>query len=155
MTVGAFVFINFCVSFIADIVLNDLSSSVSYFSSLKPYFKNKFIVEAAGYAGITVAVATLILTYLSYVMFGFYMPVCPVSGIKFFTLAYVLGYIIDKLIEYTNIFGKSLKPFYDDIGSGHSGAIAFVVSLIISLIIQKYLIPILYGKENIVIGKKN
>ena len=74
------------------------------------------------------------------------MPFCEISLIKYLSLAYVLGFAIDKLIEFTNIFGDSLKPFYKAIGSGHSGALAFIVSLVISLIIQKYLLPVLYGK---------
>ena len=58
-----FIFINFIVSFISDIILNDLSQS-SYIDSpiiksLQPYFQKKSIVEAAFYAGLTV-VLTLI-----------------------------------------------------------------------------------------------
>ena len=58
-----FIFINFIVGFISDIVLNDLSRmkniDMPIIKSLQPYFNKKSIVEAAFYAGLTV-VLTLI-----------------------------------------------------------------------------------------------
>ena len=49
-----FIFINFMVGFISDIILNDLSK-VNKDIMLEDYFKNKYIFEAAVYAGLTIA----------------------------------------------------------------------------------------------------
>ena len=61
-----FIIINFCVAYVSDNVLNDLSkySKIKAFTSLSPYFKKKSIVGAGIYAGLTVAAATIILMIL-------------------------------------------------------------------------------------------
>ena len=69
-----FIIINFCVAYVSDNVLNDLSkySKIKAFTSLSPYFKKKSIVGAGIYAGLTVAAATIILMILYKVIFNTY-----------------------------------------------------------------------------------
>ena len=143
--VYTFIFINFIVSFISDIILNDLSTLNQYksFSSLVPYFKNKYIVEAGVYAGMTIVIALVCLMVLSKLVFGYYVPNTKYQLTKYGCLAYVLGYVIDVLIEKYSVFGTSLDKFYKTVGSGHSGAVAFVFSVIISYFLQNNLLPIL------------
>ena len=144
-TVYTFIFINFIVSFISDIVLNDLSTLNNYKSlaSLAPYFKDKYIVEAGIYAGLTIVVALVCLILLSKLVFEFYVPKTGYQLGQYCCLAYILGYVIDVLIEKLSVFGTSLDKFYEMVGSGHSGAVAFVFSILISYFLQHNLLPIL------------
>ena len=149
MNYYTFIFINFIVSFISDIVLNDLANlkQTKYISpiitSLKPYFKNKFIIESGFYAALTICLSLIFTTYINKLIFNFYIPNNNIELIKFIILAFIIGYIIDILIDKTDLFGKSLHPYYKIAGSGFWGAIAFVFSIKISYIIQKFLLPIL------------
>jgi len=144
VSIYTFLFINFVVSFISDIVLNDLSKSTNlYFSSLEHYFRNKSIIEAGVYAGITIVIALLFQMLLSNMVMGFYIPKTGIELGKYCVLAYILGYIVDIAIEKLSIFGSTLEAFYRIVGSGHSGAIAFVFSIIISYLLQNKLLPIL------------
>jgi len=127
-------FINFCVGFISDIILNDLSKikKFKYFNSLYPYFKNKSIIIAAIYAGITTSIciyiAILINKYLN---------------INYFLLVFIVGYFIDIFIEKYKIF-NNLEDYYETFGSGIYGGIAILFSSIISYIIYYYFLPIIY-----------
>jgi hypothetical protein len=141
--IATFVFVNFLVSATADIVLNDMANHYNLLPSLKPYFREKSILYAALLAGLTIVSATLLLLPLSKLLFGFYTPTTFKQLSLFLALSYPLGFIIDKVIEKMEIFGPTLIPFYKKYGSGHWGAIAFVFSLFISFLLQKYLIPIL------------
>ena len=143
MKVATFIFINFLVSAAADIVLNDLANRFNIYTSLIPYFKNKSIIFAAFLAGLTVAGSTLILLAFSKFIFGYYVPKNFIELVRFLILSYPIGFIIDKIIEKTEIFGPTLIPFYKKHGSGNSGAIAFIISLFITFILQKYLVPLL------------
>ena len=71
------------------------------------------------------------------------IPITKEHLVKYCVLGYILGYIIDMLIEKLSIFGKSLDKFYEIVGSGHSGAAAFVVSIIMSYFLQNNLLPLL------------
>ena len=51
--------------------------------------------------------------------------------------AFVVGYILDIIIDKYNIFGDSLKPYYKTAGSGLWGGIAIMFAMIISLFIIK------------------
>ena len=143
--VVTFLLINFIVSFMADILLNDLSKSTEYksFASLAPYFKDKYITVAGIYAGLTIVKALLIQMLLSKAVLGYYIPTTVQELVKYCVLGYILGYIIDVLIEKLSIFGKSLDKFYEIVGSGHSGAAAFVVSIVMSYFLQNNLLPLL------------
>lgn len=144
--ITTFLFINFMVGFMSDIILNDAATMLPHittFSSLKPYFKGKGIFEAAFYAGLTILIAIVILSFLTKYVFNFYVPHSLTELGKTIVVAYPLGYILDYGIEKTRIFGKSLDLFYATVGSGHSGAIAFIISIVLSYNIQKYIVPLL------------
>ena len=150
-----FVIINFCVAYVSDNVLNDLSkySKIKVFTSLSPYFKKKSIVGAGIYAGLTVAVATILLITLYNVIFNSYLP--NTSSFKyssstfmvyfiFFIIAYFIGYALDVFIYKMNIF-DNLQTFYNEVGAGNGGAISFLFSLILSfgiLKLVKYLVAV-------------
>ena len=132
-----FIFINFIVSFISDIILNDLSQS-SYINSpiiksLQPYFQKKSIVEAAFYAGLTVVLTLIpILILHKYLLPIFDIP----ELLLLIILGFIIGYIIDIFIEKIDIFGPTLHKYYTLAGSGFYGALAIIFSIIVSYYIQ-------------------
>lgn len=132
-----FIFINFIVSFLSDIILNDLSQS-SYINSaiiksLQPYFQKKTIVEAAFYAGLTVVLTIIpILILHKYLLPIFDIP----ELLLLIILGFIIGYIIDIFIEKIDIFGPTLHPYYKLAGSGFYGALAIIFSIIVSYYIQ-------------------
>ena len=130
-----FVIINFCVSYVCDNVLNDLSKYTQYkaFTSLAPYFKNKSIVVAGIYAGITVAFATTLLLLFNRLFLNTYLPNSRYEFIITIVIAYAIGYALDVFIYKMNIF-DNLQPFYKTVGAGNGGALSFLFSLIISFI---------------------
>lgn len=150
-----FVIINFCVAYVSDNVLNDLSkySKIRAFKSLSPYFKKKSIVGAGIYAGLTVAVATILLMILYNIIFNSYLP--NTSSFKyssstfmvyfiFFIIAYFIGYALDVFIYKMNVF-DNLEPFYKEVGAGNGGALSFIFSLTLSfglLNLVKYLVAV-------------
>lgn len=142
MYIHTFILINFIVSFIADIVLNDLSTNYNIITELKSYFKNKSIIEAGIYAGLTVISALIISIIISKYLYNFYIPINNNQLIKFNIIAFIFGYIYDILIHKLNIF-DGLDEYYKTYGSGLWGALAFIVSINISFIIQKYILPYL------------
>lgn len=150
-----FVIINFCVAYVSDNVLNDLSkySKIKAFKSLSPYFKKKSIVGAGIYAGLTVAVATILLMIIYNMIFNTYLPNTTsfhysLSTLMvyfiFFIIAYLIGYAMDVFIYKMNIF-DNLHTFYNEVGAGNGGAISFLFSLILSfglLNLVKYLVVV-------------
>jgi len=150
-----FIIINFCVAYVSDNVLNDLSkySKIKAFTSLSSYFKKKSIVGAGIYAGLTVAVATIILMILYKIIFNTYLPNTKSHHLFsstfmvyfiFFILAYCIGYALDILIYRMNVF-DDLQPFYTEVGAGNGGALSFLFSLILSfglLNLVKYLVAV-------------
>ena len=140
MNILVFILISFVVGFISDVVLNDLSRNVTIFSSLQPYFKNKLITESGLYAGITIAVATAILLFVFKHFFNKYLPTTQKELAIFLIIGYIFGYLLDVLICKSNIFGNSLKPYYESFGCGNSGAIAFIFSIVVSLFIFNYIL---------------
>lgn len=145
-----YVIINFCVAYVSDNILNDLSkySKIKAFTSLSPYFKKNSIVGAGIYAGLTVAIATIILMILYNIIFNTYLP--NSSSFKyfsstfmvyfiFFILAYFIGYGLDVFIYRMNIF-DNLQPFYNEVGAGNGGALSFIFSLVVSFVLLKMVI---------------
>ena len=130
-----FVIINFCVSYVSDNVLNDLSKYMPYkaFTSLAPYFKNKSIVVAGIYAGITVAFATTLLLLFTRFFLNTYLPVTNSDFALTILIAYIIGYALDVFIYKMNLF-DNLEPFYKIVGAGNGGALSFLFSLVISFI---------------------
>ena len=100
-----FLFIVSVVSFIADVVLNDLSKTNSYFKnwinqyfpksdiidSLNTYFKNKGIIVPALYASITVLISTLILILITHFLFNIIIPTSYYELIIITIPAFILG----------------------------------------------------------------
>ena len=150
MNLHTFVFINFVVSFLSDIVLNDIANPPRFLpmqskiiDSLRPYFKNKSIIVSGIYAGITICSTLVVVSIISKQLFGFYVP-SNLKQLAFFCiLAFAIGFIVDIGIDKLKIFGSSLDPYYKVAGAGFWGAVAFVFSIIISFRLQKYLLPIL------------
>ena len=150
-----FIIINFCVAYVSDNVLNDLSkySKIKAFTSLSPYFKKKSIVGAGIYAGLTVAAATIILMILYKVIFNTYLPNTSSHNLFsstfmvyfiFFILAFCIGYALDVFIYRMNVF-DDLEPFYSEVGAGNGGALSFLFSLTLSfglLNLVKYLVAV-------------
>ena len=133
-----FIIINFCVSYVSDNVLNDLSKYTPYkaFTSLAPYFKNKSIVVAGIYAGLTVVLATILLLLFNRLFLNTYLPESRSEFIITIFAAYVIGYALDVFIYKMNIF-DNLQLFYKTVGAGNGGALSFIFSLFISFIVLK------------------
>ena len=150
MKISTFILINFIVAFLSDITLNDLSRAplsnshnLDTIKTLKIYFENKSILWAGVLAGLTIIFALVLLIVINKLLFKYWIPENWLDLLKFCILAFFIGYIVDIIIDKLNIFGNTLKPFYKKAGSGFWGAFAFVFSIVISFIIQKYLLPIL------------
>ena len=138
-----FIIINFIISAFSDIILNFLSKSsiaksnnLKIIMSLKPYFKNKSIIQSAIYAGITIIIALLIVMLMSKSIFNFYVPKNNNELFKFIAIAFPLGYVVDIFIDKLKIFGNELDLYYKVAGAGFWGALSFVFSIIISYYIQ-------------------
>ena len=133
-----FIIINFFVSYVSDNVLNDLSKYTPYkaFTSLAPYFKNKSIVVAGIYAGLTVIFATILLLLFNRLFLNTYLPNSRYEFIITIFAAYVIGYALDVFIYKMNIF-DNLQLFYKMVGAGNGGALSFLFSLVISFIVLK------------------
>ena len=150
MKPATFVFINSLVAMFSDIILNDLSKKPAseihdseIIHSINPYFKNKSIFVAGLYASITVVKIVIECMLISYFLFGFLVPSNTKELYYFLTIAFIVGYIADIIIEKMDIFGESLKPYYESAGAGMWGGLAISFSVIISYILQKYILPIL------------
>lgn len=128
-----FIIINFFVSYVSDNVLNDLSKYTPYkaFTSLAPYFKNKSIVVAGIYAGLTVVFATIILLLFNRLFLNTYFPESKSEFIIIIFAAYAIGYALDMFIYKMSIF-DDLQLFYKTVGAGNGGALSFLFSLTIS-----------------------
>ena len=145
MNTGTFLFINFIVGFLADIFLNDLSRKPAsqllpskIIQSLNTYFLNKSIIQAGVYAGLTVVVVLI----PTIILFNLYFDVFE-NKLLFTIFSFITGFISDIIIDKLNIFGNTLKPFYKLAGSGLWGGLAIAFSVVISYLIQFYLLPIL------------
>lgn len=140
----------FCVSFISDVILNDLTRKPLYdyhngiiIKSLGQYFSNKSIVEAGLYAGLTVIVGYLLVIIASIGKLPttelVYSKTPSLNSIKLLgselALAFFIGYLLDIIIDKTQLFGKSLNPYYSVAGSGLWGGTAFVVAIVITYLI--------------------
>lgn len=121
------------VAAISDIILNDLSrfkQSGAIINSLRPYFDNKPILLAAAYAALTIFCAMVVVSIIFRIFFGSFYPRTFVELFIYCVIAYPIGFGFDKIIDKFNIFGSSLKPYYKVAGSGHWGAIAFIVAIV-------------------------
>ena len=134
-----FMFLNFVISFMSDIILNDLSTNFNVVTSLKSYFYKHSIIKSAFDAGMTILFALVITMVFSYLLLGFVIPNNFTNLIYFCILAFFIGYILDILIYKFKIFGNRLDIYYQKLGAGFWGGLAFVFSIVISYFIQKYI----------------
>jgi hypothetical protein len=136
-----FILINFFVSFVSDIVLNDLSKYTKTLQSLGSYF-NQSIIKCACIAGLTIVIALLINMGCSYFLFSFMVPSNLIQLTCFCILAFFIGYLIDIIIYRFKLI-DGLTNYYKAFGAGLWGAVAFIFSIVISYFIQKYILPLL------------
>jgi hypothetical protein len=141
-----FLLLNFIVSFMSDIILNDLSTNFNIIKSLQPYFYKQSIIKCAFDAGMTVLFALVINMLFSYFLFGFIVPNSFTNLIYFCILAFFIGYILDILIYKFKVFGNRLNVYYKKFGAGLWGSLAFVFSIVISYFIKKYLYLLSYNE---------
>ena len=141
MKLFTFLFINFVVSFISDIILNDLSTKYGIIPSLKPYFNNQSIIKSGIYAGITIDIALIIIILIFFLAFGYFLPINRKMLLYFCILAFFVGYIMDIVINKFKIFGNRLDAYYAEMGAGFWGATALIFSIIVSYFIQKQILP--------------
>lgn len=141
MSLIGILLLHFFIGFISDIGLNYLSRQ-SYatgpIKALEIYFKRKSIkgepqrtIISAVNAGLTIVVALIFTMLLSTILFGFSYPMKIKQLIKFVILAFIIGYALDYIIYKTQLFGKSLNPYYKVTGAGLWGALAFVFSILL------------------------
>jgi len=129
-----FLVLNFGVSFVSDLLLNKLN----IVPSLNTYFYNQSSIKTAFDAGLTVLAALIITMGFSKLIFGFTVPTNYKTLSYFCVLAFLVGYIIDVLIYKFNIFEDRLNEYYKTMGAGLWGSLAFIFSIVISYMIQKY-----------------
>lgn len=134
-SIAIFLLLNFAVSFMSDIVLNDLSTNFNIVKSLQSYFYKQSIIKCAFNAGITVLFALVINICFYYFLFGLFIPNNFTNLIYFCILAFLLGYILDNLIYKFKIFGERLNVYYKTLGAGFWGGLALVFSIVISYFI--------------------
>ena len=132
-----YIFINFLVGFLSDIILNFIAHQFpkTNFGTLLPYFKNKSVLKAGLYAGLTVIIVVIIISLTSKLILGFYVPNNLLNLFKYCIITFIVSYIGDVLIEELHIFGNSLNLFYKSVGSGLWGSLAILFSVIISYFI--------------------
>ena len=142
-----FIFLNFMVGFVSDLILNFLSTKEGsrYFKStiiqsLRPYFDKRSVLRAALDAGITIVVVLLFVMVLSKIIFGFAVPNDIIQLNFFSVIAFFAGFAADKFIDDYKIFGNDLDPYYKEAGVGLWGALALVFAIVISYMKQKFLI---------------
>jgi ABC-type bacteriocin/lantibiotic exporter with double-glycine peptidase domain len=143
MKLYTFLFLNFIVGFLSDIILNDLSSNYDFVPSLKSYFKDNSIIISAFYAGITILVALLVTICTFKFFYNLFVPNNIISLFYFCIIAFIIGYTMDYFIYALKIFGNRLDEYYKKVGYGFWGATAFVFSILISYFIQNKILPIL------------
>ena len=136
MNIHIFLFINFIIGFVSDIILNHLSNyDFLNLNTLKPYFDNKSIIEEAIYAGITVYIIVLIIVLIFKLIYKRYLPENKNEYIVFLLITFILGFIGDYIIYWIDIFPK-LKLYYETVGVGLWGGLAILFSVIVSLLIK-------------------
>ena len=114
MNYSFFIFVNFIVSFMSDIFLNDIANKQLFKTrsaillSLQSYFKEKSIIISASAAGLTVILCLIITSLISKLIFNYYLPNNLYKLFSFNILAFIIGYIADILIDRFDIFGRSL-----------------------------------------------
>jgi hypothetical protein len=141
MKIFTFLFINFLVGFISDILLNDLSTNYGIITSLRPYFKNQSIIKCALSAGFTILFALCITIFIYKLLFSKYLPENNYSLFTFCIIGFIVGFSLDIIIQKYKVFGNRLDLYYKEVGAGFWGAFAFIISILISYFIIKNILP--------------
>jgi H+/Cl- antiporter ClcA len=130
-----FLVFNALVGFFSDIVLNIIAKHDIYkpITTLRPYFENKTMFQAAFYALLTVVIIVGIIMKIFQLFYNKYLPETKKEYVIYFILTFVVGYIGDIVIYKLNIFPK-LKEYYKVVGKGLWGALAILFSVVLSLI---------------------
>ena len=138
-----FLLLNAKIAFLSDIILNILStrnigflekySFMNSLKTLKPYFVNKSMFQAAFYALITVIIIVGIIMKIFQIFYDKYLPETHKEIFIYLVLSFIVGYVSDILIYKWNIFPR-LQKYYRVVGRGLWGAIAIVFSVFMSLI---------------------
>jgi H+/Cl- antiporter ClcA len=138
-----FLLFNAKIAFFSDILLNILAtrnigflekySFMNSLKTLKPYFVNKSMFQAAFYALLTVVIIVGIIMKLFQIFYDKYLPETNKEIFIYLVLSFIVGYIGDILIYKWDIFPK-LQKYYRVVGKGLWGAIAIVFSVFMSLI---------------------
>lgn len=138
-----FLLLNAKIAFLSDILLNILATKKIKFlekysfmdslKTLKPYFLNKSMFQAAFYALLTVIIIVGIIMKIFQIFYDKYLPENKKEIFIYLVISFIVGYIGDILIYKLDIFPK-LKTYYRVVGKGLWGAIAIVFSVFMSLI---------------------
>lgn len=133
-----FIIVIFLVSFLSDIVLNDLahmnSGQGEIIKSLRPYFANKTITRSGIFAGLTIVSAIIPTIFLFNLVVGErkWTPSSLKELMIMLVIAFPIGYLYDFLIYKWHIFGDTLNDYYKIAGAGLWGAISFEFAIIIT-----------------------
>jgi hypothetical protein len=133
------VFFNGVTAAVADVALNDVSR-VRDFASLQQYFSRHGIMQAASYAAITVMIGAIAVILTTRGLFGFDVPHTSSELLLALAVCFGVGWGMDVAIAKANVF-PDLKQYYARHGSGFWGALSLVVSMAISLAVQRFLLP--------------
>jgi hypothetical protein len=148
MGVYKFFTINFMLSFISDIALNHLSTEQGQklfksdiIKSLRPYFVKQCILKSSIYAGFTIVITLGILSAITYNFFNILYPKNNRELAIYCSIGFALGYLVDYIIFKTKLFGKELDQYYKKAKAGFLGAVAFVLSILISYLLENKILP--------------
>lgn len=138
-----FLLLNAKIAFFSDILLNILANSdIKYFKNsgfynslktLKPYFLNKSMFQAAFYALLTLVIIVGIIMKLFQIFYNKYLPENKKEIFIYLVLSFIVGYISDILIYKLDIFPK-LQNYYRVVGKGFWGALSIVFSVSVALL---------------------
>ena len=138
-----FLLFNTKIAFFSDILLNILANSnikyhknSSFYNSLKtlkPYFQNKSMIQAAFYALLTVIIIVGIIMKIFQIFYDKYLPETSKEIFIYLIISFIIGFIGDILIYKLNIFPR-LQTYYRVVGKGLWGAIAIVFSVFMALV---------------------
>ena len=133
------VFLSGITAAVADITLNDLSRS-SNFARLRDYFQNKSILQAAGYAALTVAIGSAAVVLATRFVFGFDVPASAKETALLLATSFTFGYGMDVYIQRMHVF-VGLEAYYTRYGAGVWGGLSLTVCMAIALCLQFMLLP--------------
>uniref|UniRef100_A0A6C0FD14 Uncharacterized protein n=1 Tax=viral metagenome TaxID=1070528 RepID=A0A6C0FD14_9ZZZZ len=130
-----FLVFNALVGFFSDIILNIIAKHDIYkpITTLKLYFEDKTMFQAAFYALLTVVIIVGIIMKLFQLFYNKYLPETKKEIFIYFILTFIVGYIGDIVIYKLNIF-PLLKTYYRVVGKGLWGSLAILFSVGVSLL---------------------